>query len=948
MYSSSSYAIFSSSSTGGGTSDGGLSSSSSSTGGGTSDGGLSSSSSSDGGGTSDGGLSSSSSSDGGGTSDGGLSSSSSSDGGGTSDGGLSSSSSSDGGGTSDGGLSSSSSSDGGGTSDGGLSSSSSGTGGGATDVPWWCEQNPNAIGCTNNNEYGGATDYELITGGTYDQYPSNDARDKGNETVTGGTVLVPVAPGSSASGGIEIGGSTYLPGVTGGTILDGFDPSYDPNSRRDSIPVGSVVQIDLDPTKLAEYLGWNPGDTLVLHGGNGVQLVDPQNPALPSDQIAITDDSFWITAPNPVSGGVIYISGPNGKTLIFDGIYFYDPIPKAKVAMLKDPDGDSMPDKIEIVLADVIPEGYTVTRVQAVVKGTTHTGAGITVAGERIQVDVGHVAFDAEPLGPNDSVLITYTDAAGMTFVREVPLTMYSGNIINRAVVIRNPNGSDSLFVEFNLTILPTDLAFGEMMILVNAYGNNKGSILADRVRLPAKSLLLYDGLTTTTCATEACTQVNWSQSGVGDSVQLSRLAFFQNMPFIASEEYTRRVPIQVIHRLPQTEFAEYYDTNGDGTLDSVVVQLATAITPADAEMLNFAFPWYSSRNKLIQLQPQSQDLVIDLANPNRVGWKVQSNVTLKSGLTHIPSDLPLAELYVNYPVFDNVFQEERRFPVRDKMAPAIADARMRYGDVDSLVVSFSEPVAYEGIGLDLFRYIHGKDTMDLQPLKITWSADGLNATLVLPSGVDRVVPGDSLLLNTGVPGRVVVDALGNMPVPSPSPVEIQGSLTHLVETVKMGNFDPDNEALGTVSSVTVSYVPGEIRTKDLRDRGELGHIIELGQRFVPQLIDNATNGEDPSIPLTVDPSKVFISLKVQYYDHVGQFVTDTVITIPCENPKFGGNCLETDKKMFVNWNYKNKDGRFVASGVYLVNFELQVRYEKKVIKEEMLDKWGVRRKKQK
>jgi hypothetical protein len=57
---------------------------------------------------------------------------------------------------------------------------------------------------------------------------------------------------------------------------------------------------------------------------------------------------------------------------------------------------------------------------------------------------------------------------------------------------------------------------------------------------------------------------------------------------------------------------------------------------------------------------------------------------------------------------------------------------------------------------------------------------------------------------------------------------------------------------------------------------------------------------------------------------------------------------LTTDKKVFVNWNYKDHTGRLVGAGVYIVQFKLVVRYKQKKIQEEMRDKWGVRRKKKK
>ena len=94
----------------------------------------------------------------------------------------------------------------------------------------------------------------------------------------------------------------------------------------------------------------------------------------------------------------------------------------------------------------------------------------------------------------------------------------------------------------------------------------------------------------------------------------------------------------------------------------------------------------------------------------------------------------------------------------------------------------------------------------------------------------------------------------------------------------------------------------------------------------------------------------MFVNFSVSYFDNQGQYVTDTTFNIPCNSPAFGTNqnCLTTDKKVFVNWNYKDHTGRLVGAGVYIVQFKLVVRYKQKKIQEEMRDKWGVRRKKQK
>ena len=109
----------------------------------------------------------------------------------------------------------------------------------------------------------------------------------------------------------------------------------------------------------------------------------------------------------------------------------------------------------------------------------------------------------------------------------------------------------------------------------------------------------------------------------------------------------------------------------------------------------------------------------------------------------------------------------------------------------------------------------------------------------------------------------------------------------------------------------------------------------------MPQLVHQS--GVDPE---EIDPEDVSITVSTYFFDNQGQYVSDTVMVFSCAHPAFGGNCLNTTKKMFVNWNFKDRTGRFVGTGVYVTNFNLIIRYEGATIKEERTEKVGVRRKK--
>jgi hypothetical protein len=415
--------------------------------------------------------------------------------------------------------------------------------------------------------------------------------------------------------------------------------------------------------------------------------------------------------------------------------------------------------------------------------------------------------------------------------------------------------------------------------------------------------------------------------------------------------------------RLPAVKNVEYWDDDGDGTLDKIVTRFSGKLTSEEVAMLHMTYPWYSDRGMLIQLQASPDDFTLS-EDSTSVSWNVFATMKIATGVTSISDELPPATVYTYYKVLGETFVTEDNAPLVDKMSPVIAGAMLNYGKkADTLTVRFSEPVLYKDLeGRDFFSYIHGKDTIDLLPTRIEWAQDGKSAKLILDGGVSTILPGDSLMIVKGAKDNIR-DNYGNIAGEKPSAVIIGGLLNHLVEATNMGSFDAnddrviaddgsDSYTLQTISSVNLRYMPGSTTKEDMEKQGALGQLVQLGERFVPQLLDraqiSADGTVDPSVLDSLDPSKVYITFVVNYYDHLGQYVNDTTIMVPCNSPKFGGNCLNSDQKVFVNWNFKDHNGRFVGTGIYMVQFKMIVRYEKKQITEEIKDKWGVRRKKHK
>ena len=810
-------------------------------------------------------------------------------------------------------------------------------------------------GSSSSRVYFGAEDYDEDPGDGFDEYPSADDFEKGDSLVSKTVVLVPTDPDPSNPKVVAINGNHYL--LTNDPKGIPMDLHY--NSGLDSAKVGDVVAITLDKDKVKEYFG-SP-DSLRIVSKTGVKLVDPTDGSKNESLVVNADGSvtIFVTADEVVQGGSIKVYGGN-EMVIIDNINFFDPIPDTRVGYIKDTDGDMALDYVEILLDDTLSQTYYLDGVKLVIGKDTLdcVDPKLNSARDRILVDVSSLVLPSVGEFPKDAkALVTYGDKAsdGATYVRETSIVEVGSNVIKDAYAIRNVNGLDSLFLQYNIDLFPVDIGMPEMLVMIKQSAERYGFDVDQikKVYMPAKDIVILVGK-------------NFKLKGSDkDSVSLYPGATFTNLPYITSDEYEREVPVQVVDRFPMVQNVEYWDTDGDGVLDQVVAVFDKKLTKDDLdESLYMSFPWYSYRGMMIQLQAQPENMKIDPKDSTRVIWDVISTTRLASGVTSISDKLPQATVYTYYKIFGETFVNEDVAPLVDKMAPVVARATLSYGKkADTLEIKFSEPIRTKNLkGKDFFSYIHGEETIELNPTRIDWSPDGLTAKLVFNGSDGTIMPGDSIVVHKGLKDAIK-DNYGNIAGENPQAVVIGGLLNHLVETTQMGTFDINDDTpkedsdgksytLQTVSSVNLRYVPGSTTKEDMEKEGALGQLVQLGERFVPQLLDraqvSADGTYDPSVLDSLKPEDVYISFIVNYFDHLGQYVNDTIITVPCESPKFGGNCLETDKKVFVNWNFKDNKGRFVGTGVYTVQFKMVVRYEDKKIVEEIKDKWGVRRKKHK
>ncbi len=645
------------------------------------------------------------------------------------------------------------------------------------------------------------------------------------------------------------------------------------------------------------------------------------------------ESTFFIKSDEPVNGDAFtfrytyssYVSSlkPQGSAIFpVDVQISYGDAPMLESAAIYDRDGDGMGDEIRgwfDMSVDSKPTSpltsWPVDTAFVPVSTKTITMAW-TSGADSITVNTDEKNLPAGILGEGD-FRVTVTGESGNQVVTTAALKDRIGPVLQSVTLIPGRNGDpDTLVARFNKEI---DLFNGQPFEVVTA-------------RQPGRRIVLLESM-------------DLDITGK-DYVQLHELASFLNLPFIVEEEYSRQVPVTVIDRLPALASAgEYYDSNGDGVMDSVVFVFSSAITEEQKAMLNFTIPWQSYRGRTIQLMPDPSAWVIDPQDPTRISWVVQSNVDLRDDLTQPPSSLPNAELFIEYPVFAEEFVEHRILTMQDKMAPVIVEAKITYASsADTLLLRFSEPVdADQMTRKDIFLLVHGNDTLVLEPQSLDWSSDGLSVKIALWTGDSKpVTPGDLIIVRGDAPeGAILLDQQGNGPLSNQKPVLIEGSLKHLVASSNFGRLSQARmDSTARLSSMSVNWVNPGVRTDDLQKQGRVGQMVELGQRFLPQLVDRANVSVD-----SLNPEDVSVIVSTYYFDNLVQYVTDMLFELPCNHPTyFDGNCLQTNKKLFIDWNYQDNTGRFVGTGVYVANFHLFVRYKNVSIEEQRLEEIGVKR----
>lgn len=401
---------------------------------------------------------------------------------------------------------------------------------------------------------------------------------------------------------------------------------------------------------------------------------------------------------------------------------------------------------------------------------------------------------------------------------------------------------------------------------------------------------------------------------------------------------------IDLLLRLPKPIRGVYYDRDGDGRIETLVVQLSDAWNSDIIPRFDFGLPPEERRNQSPDSTkpfPEVQNIwdetrfVIQFKEPFRYGATGFSN--LKGILWEDWKDTVYAD----------------SFPIVDSVAPVIMDAAIHrtelYSQKDTLYFTPSEPIRLRP-GEDWLQVAMCPDgkavcSDSVRVWKtvpagfVTVLPDGRYVMLVPPGTAGSIRPTDPIRFLTGVS-----DTAGNRVNPAGViwKTIVQGAPRPPFVTVKPPPFIPridaaerDRAAPGGILFKATSGNGDQLKYWDPQ-RGYLSDDDPEVRRVCR--LDEYCNG--PTININ-RPVRMIIYL----YDNGGTYVLSRTVDITqADLDALSGDKLDR-LKISLQWNHRTVDGNVVGTGVYIWRIVSYVKLPNKVQPaiENSLYKVGVR-----
>jgi fibro-slime domain-containing protein len=226
-------------------------------------------------------------------------------------------------------------------------------------------------------------------------------------------------------------------------------------------------------------------------------------------------------------------------------------------------------------------------------------------------------------------------------------------------------------------------------------------------------------------------------------------------------------------------------------------------------------------------------------------------------------------------------------------------------------------------------------------------------------------MPGDSVKFANieakyghGITKYVLRDAKGNVANLNEIGRQIEGRKPFTPDKVAIGELDPTSD---NIKKDVGDVLANEIRSRDpnvinkmytkdrpveilpVRPEWSVRDVKEhykgtVGMLFNPDIFNTLADLED-KYGLKIPDSAIVIYAKVFYHTNLGTYVADRNLSIKCdddifppsEDPQKQGkaSCRDNRNKIYVAWDMKDMNGRFVGTGAYvgLYDFHWEVNY---------------------
>lgn len=692
----------------------------------------------------------------------------------------------------------------------------------------------------------------------------------------------------------------------------------------DSATIGSAARF---------YVSSPEGLTILTAGGM----------ALPYDangsyvKFIAGEASFTVTANSAVNGGSFSLSGvQNHKadstawlvTSLFPGNlnFTYPDMPTLDSAWILDSDGDGVGDSIAAWFS-----GKTSgVSLDSFFYNWPNGGAFTEYSGDHTFNGSELSLSDVKTTIPADSgrgdLKVNLTAESGAAGVLTTALADKIGPVIQAVTLVKGQSGEkDTLVIKFNKD-LDTSFSSGAAFILQNGTKNG----IAVNVNSVAKK-----GDTWTFA-------VDSGTVAVGDSLSIS-----VNGGIAAADGNgvsSNNQPVRVTNSgriyLSNGNNA-FFDSDGDGKMDSVTVGFESAITQDELKASDLRFYWLDSAGNTLEIVPDADDLVLS-ADGKKASYKLSEKweSKVKDDLTSIddPDAYGYAKMRTTIVINGESKDTVSFLKMNDRIAPVISSAFISpesstEARPDKLVVTFSETIDADAIkSADQYlKFFVNGEWINYDLGNAVWSSDGKTLTAYVAQGEDllgRANPGDSVKIGNIADG--IQDAYGNSAQSNTPSVFLEGDPRVVMKTSSMVAYDRNVLSTGG-ASFTERFVSPDSSIAKERDKS-LGVLLNIA---FATIFDDSTGD-------SLDLNRIGLKWSMDVFTNIGGYVAGSSGTILCNDKDFGGNCFENEKNLYLRWNLRSDDGRKAGVGVYLAKFKLKVYGEKKSYTYEKIFKWGV------